>query len=32
MVDFNTPYRVSVPLVGRYKVVLGEKMEEVRES
>ena len=32
VVDFNTPYRVSVPAVGRCEVVLrGEKMEEVKE-
>ena len=30
-VDFNTPYRVSVPPIGRCEVVLGEKMEEVKE-
>ena len=31
MVDFNIPYRVSVPAIGKCKVVLGEKMEEVKE-
>ena len=32
LVDFNTPYRVSVSTVGTYKVVLSrEKMEEVNE-
>ena len=31
-VDFNTPYRVSVPAVRRCEVILGgEKMEEVKE-
>ena len=30
-VDVNTPSRVSVPAVGRCEVVLGEKMEEVKE-
>ena len=29
--DFNTPYRVSVSVVGRCEVVLGgEKMEKVK--
>ena len=32
VINFNTPYRVSVPTVGRCEVVLGgEKMEEVQE-
>ena len=31
VVDFNTSHRMSVPAVGRCKVVLGEKMEEVKE-
>ena len=32
VVDFNTPYRVSVPAVGRCEVVPGgKKMEEVKE-
>ena len=32
MVDFNTPYRVSVPAAGRCEIVLGEeKMEEVKK-
>ena len=26
-VDFNTPYRVTTPAIGRCEVVLGEKME-----
>ena len=30
VVDFNTPYRVSVPAVGRCEIVPGEKVEEVR--
>ena len=32
VVDFNTPYRVSVPAVGRCEVVLvGKRMKEVKE-
>ena len=31
VVDLSTIYRVSVPAVGRCEVVLGEKMEEVKE-
>ena len=30
-VNFNTPYRMSVPAVGRCELVLGEEMEEVKE-
>ena len=30
VVDFNTPYKVSMPVSGKY-VVLGEKMEEIEE-
>ncbi len=29
--DFNTYYRVNVPVVGRCEVVLGERTEEVKE-
>ena len=31
VVDFNTPYWMSVPAIGRCEVVLGEKVEEVKE-
>ena len=31
LMDFSTPYRVSVSAVGRCEVLLGEKMEEVKE-
>ena len=31
MVDFSTSYKVSVPTVGRCEVVLGERMEGVKE-
>ena len=31
VVDFNTPYRVSLSAVGRCEVVLGVKMEEVKD-
>ena len=32
VVDFNTPYWVSMPTIGRCEVALaGEKMEEVKE-
>ena len=32
VVDFNTPYRVSVPVVERCEVPLGrERMEEVKK-
>ena len=31
-INVDTPYRVSVPVKGRYEVVLrGEKIEEVKE-
>ena len=32
VVDFSTPYKVNMPIVGRCEVVLGgEKMEEVKK-
>ena len=31
VVDFDTPYWMSMPAVGRREVVLGEKIEEVKE-
>ncbi len=31
MVDFSNPYRICVPVAGRCKVDLGERMEEVKE-
>ena len=30
MVDFSTSYRVSVSIAGKCKVLLGEKMEEMK--
>ena len=30
VIDFNTPYKVSVPAVGKCEVLLGEKMEKDR--
>ena len=29
--DFNTSYRIYVPALERFEVILGEKMEEVKE-
>ena len=31
VVDFTIPYWMNVPAVGRYKILLEEEMEEVKE-